>query len=107
MKIETKALYQLVDPEPYFILTFLFILAWLFYKLFLREVSDERHRNIANHLKNILHHFLFCSTFFSAFIFISQLETDATLSRTLPYLAIITMFSGMVVFVKVSRLIIL
>ena len=107
MIIQTKPLYQMIDVEPYFILTLLLVLAWLFYKLFLRDVSDERHRNIQGHFKNILHHYLVCSAFFATFIFINEFSDEGSLKRALPYVAIISLITGMTVFVKVSRLIIL
>jgi small-conductance mechanosensitive channel len=105
--IKTQNLYSILDPEPYFLLCALLLLAWLFYKLFLKDVSDERHLNLRGHFKNIFHHFLVFSTFFSVYILISQSFPESGLGRALPYLGVMTLGWGMIVFVKTCRLIIL
>ncbi len=105
--IKMQNLYSILDPEPYFLLCSLLLLAWLFYKLFLKEVSDERHENLRGHFKNIFRHFLIFSTFFAVFVLIAQSFPEGGLGRALPYLGIFTLCWGMMVFVKTCRLIIL
>jgi small-conductance mechanosensitive channel len=105
--LDSKILFQIVEPESYYILCSLFILAWLFYKFFLSGVSDERHRNLQGHFNNILRHFLACSTFFAALIFLSQSEEGSLFHRALVYMGLITLLTGMIVFVKLCRIIIL
>lgn len=106
--IKTQNLYALLDFEPFIILSSLLLLAWLFYKLFLREVSEERHRNLRNHFRNLLRHYLAMSIFFLTFAGLAQLtEGEGALGRSLPYLGILTFAWGGIVFVKVCRLIIL
>ena len=106
--IKTQSLYALLDFEPFVILTALFFLAWVFYKLFLREVSEERHRNLKNHFHNILRHYLVLGVSFTIFLGISQAtHGEGAFGRSLPYLGILTFFWGGVVFVKTCRLIIL
>lgn len=104
--IRIQNLNHFLDPEPYFILSALLLLAWAFYKLFLREVSTERHRNLRGHFKNILHHFLVLSTAFSAYTVLMQSEMEWAV-KSVPYVGLLTLLSGMIVFVKTSRLIIL
>lgn len=105
--INDKILFQIVDPESYYLICGLYLLAWLFYKFFLSGVSEERHRNLRGHFSNILRNFLVCSTFFAFFIFMTQAEESSLIYRALPYFALITLFTGMAVFVKLCRLIIL
>lgn len=106
--LKTQSLYTLIDYEPFVILVSLVLMAWLFYKLFLREASEERHRNIQAHFKNIFRHTLWFSVLFIIFKFIYQMENqDFPVTRSLPYLGLVTFLWGGVIFVKTSRLIIL
>jgi small-conductance mechanosensitive channel len=104
--IQTQNLFSLLDPEPYFLLTALFLLAWSFYKFFLRDVSEERHRNLKSNFKNILHHYLIFSSSFAVFTLMHQAGADWS-AKSLPYVAVFTLIWGMVVFVKTCSLIIL
>lgn len=106
--IKTANLYALLDIEPFVIISALLLLAWAFYKVFLREVSADRHRNLKNHFRSLFRHYLLMSIFF--LIFASTLEfttAEGPLGRALPYIGILTFCWGGVVFVRVSRLIIL
>lgn len=105
--MNTSLLYQLLDFEPYFILCALLLLTWLFYQFFLRDVSDERHKNIRGHFANILRHFIFCTILFVVFIILQQATADSHFSKVTPYIALGCLVMGMIVFVKVCRLIIL
>ncbi len=105
--LNTKHLYELLDVEPFFILCSLMLLAWVFYKVFLQAVSDERHRNLKGHFKNLMRHFLVFLVWFSTFTMMHQVVENSTLQRALPYVAIACLFWGMTVFVKACRLIIL
>lgn len=106
--INLDNLYALLDLEPYVILCALILLAWAFYKLFLREVSDERHRNLKRHFRNLFRHFLMLSTLFLFFLVIRQATNpNWPLMRALPYLGILSLLWGIIVFVKVCRLVIL
>lgn len=104
--IQIQNLYGLLDPEPYFLLTALFLLAWSFYKLFLRDVSEERHRGLRAHFRNILRHYLIFSSSFAVFTLMHQTAMPWA-SKSLPYIALFSLVWGMVVFVKTCRLIIL
>lgn len=106
--IKTKNLYALIDYEPLVLVTALLALAWIFYKLFLRDVSDERHQNLRGHFTNIMRHYALLCVFFCITQFLMQAQSeDWTVARPLPYIAILTFLWGVIVFVKVSRLIIL
>lgn len=107
--INTKNLYSLLDIEPFIILASLVLLAWVFYKLFLGEASEERHKNLKRHFKNLLRHTVVFATLFLTYLILKQSENHPELSvgRALPYVGLCSLFMGMVVFVKTSRLIIL
>lgn len=107
--INTKNLFELMDIEPFLILTALVIVTWLFYKLFLKEVSEERHRGLKSEFKNLAHHFLILAIFFVTYWILRPAinHPEWTISRSVPYVAFVTLLWGMIVFVKVTRLMIL
>jgi small-conductance mechanosensitive channel len=105
--LNTKNLYALLDFEPFAILCCLILLAWSFYKIFLKEVSEERHQNLKTHFRNLLRHFVILSTLFATFLIMSQAHTETAINRALPYIALAGLLWGMIVFVKACRLIIL
>lgn len=105
--LNTKNLYSLLDFEPYVILTSLVLLAWFFYKVFLKEANEERHRNLKRHFKNLIRHYLILTTLFATFLILHQGSPDSSFTRATPYVAIATLLWGMIIFVKTCRLIIL
>lgn len=106
--MQINALYKILELEPYILLGCLIFLAWIFYKTFLKEASEERHRSIRNHFKALVRNFAFLSLSFALFIFLQQSEgTISNLHRFTPYLALTTFILGNVVFVKTSRLLVL
>ena len=106
--IQLQSLYSFVDLEPYILLATLVFASWLIYKAFLRSASEERHRNIQGHLNQLFRNFLFMSVLFVTFLFVHRGEADhAILIRFSPYIALLTLCWGAIVFVKASRLLVL
>jgi small-conductance mechanosensitive channel len=105
--IQSKNFALLLDFEPYVILVSLILLAWAFYKVFLREASSERHKNLRGHFSNLMRHFTAMSLGFIVFHILEQAPETSGLWRALPYVGLATLLMGMIVFVKTCRLIIL
>ncbi len=121
--IHLQNLYRLLDFEPYILIGALILFAWFFYRLFLKAVSEERHRSLRGHFRNLVHHYIVISVLFAAYTFLSQatqvdtsamdpliapgISSSSGLARAVPYLAMLTYFWGMLVFVKTCRLIVL
>ncbi len=104
---EAKNLYQLIDFEPFVILTCLLALAWGFYKFFLKGVSEERHSNLSRHYRNLMRHYFVLCSFFGTFLVFQEYLSGTSLGRAIPYLALACLGWGILIFVKTSRLIIL
>ncbi|MBL7557980.1 MAG: mechanosensitive ion channel family protein [Bdellovibrionaceae bacterium] len=106
--IQTQALAQLLEIEPYTLLGLLLFVTYLFYRFFLRDASEERHKNIQNHFANITRHFLVLSLLFFTFLILNEVDTEWThFRRIAPYVGLVTLLWGMIVFVKTCRLIVL
>ncbi|KHD88822.1 MAG: hypothetical protein OM95_06790 [Bdellovibrio sp. ArHS] len=106
--IKIQALYGLLELEPFVLLGCLIAITWVFYKFFLKEASEERHRSIRNHFRTLLRHYIVLSFLFLLFIFLQTSEPQiGTVAKITPYVAIVTFLWGNVVFVKTSRLIVL
>lgn len=99
-------LYSLLDIEPFILLCSLVALAWVFYKVFLRDASEERHMKLKGHFKNLFRHFLILLTLFATALLLKR-GVDDSVARALPYVALFCLLWGMIVFVKTCGLIIL
>lgn len=105
--IQTSRLYQLIDLETFILLAMLGLIAFLFYRFFLSTVSDERHRNLKGHFRNLANYFLLLSFSYGLFFLASQITEIDLVRRVTPYLALICFFAGSVFLVKCSRLLVL
>lgn len=106
--IQTKNLYTLLGLEPFILLTALIFLAWGFYKIFLVGVSEERHLSLRGRFRSLLKTYLALTLFFTiSMIMRSDVLNDGSVGRLAPYVAVLTFVIGGVVFIQVSRLIIL
>lgn len=105
--IPSQKLQAIIDFEPFIILAALLALAWFFYKVFLREASTERHKNIRGQFSNLFRHFSVLTVFFALYQILKNLPEDSAMQRIFPYIGVVTLLLGMIVFVKTCRLIIL
>lgn len=105
--IQTNRLYQIIDLETFILLAMLGLIAFLFYRFFLKTVSDERHRSLKSHFKNLINYFLILSFSYGLFFLANQITEVDFIRRITPYLALICFFSGSIFLVKCSRLIVL
>lgn len=107
--IKIDSLYKVLDIEPFILLIALLAVSWVFYKFFLTDVSLERHKNIQKHFKNLLRHFFVFLTLYSTFFILKQTDNhpEYSISRAVPYVAVVTYFWGLIVFVKCCRIIVL
>ncbi len=106
--IQTQKLYQVVDPEAFAFVCLLGLFTYLFYRIFLKDVSQERHNSIRNHLNTLLKHFLALALLFIFYVLFRQASLeDDSFKRLLPYIGIITFFAGALCFVNTARLLVL
>lgn len=97
---------SMLSLEPALVLVGLAVSAWLIYKLFLRALSAERHRNLKRHFLNMLAHLIVFGGLFGAYsIALRSAELGHPSNDVLAsYLGLAAMVSGSIVFVKVSRI---
>ncbi|MNK08041.1 putative MscS family protein.1 precursor [compost metagenome] len=106
--INIQSLYKLLALEPFTLLGCLIAMVWIFYKFFLGESSEERHKSIRSHFNLLLRHFIFLSFLFVLFIFLQSSEAQIGFLNSLtPYVAVFTFIWGNIVLVKACRLLVL
>jgi small-conductance mechanosensitive channel len=106
--IQTQKLYQVVDPEAFIFVCLLGIFTYLFYRFFLKDVNQERHNNIRNHLRTLLKHYLVLALLFIFYVMFRQASLeDENFKRLLPYIGIMTFLAGALCFVNTARLLVL
>lgn len=106
--IKINVLYEILQLEGYILIGSLLAIAWLFYKFFLKEVNEERHKSIRKHFRLLLRHFVILSFLFVLFIFMQSSEAQlGSVNRFTPYVAVLTFIWANIVFVKTARLMVL
>lgn len=102
------SLYNLLDFELYVLIINFYILCYLFYKFFLKNVSSGRHESLKNQFSHLLRQICALSLLFALFTLAFTYSTESIfLKKATPYLASITFFSGAYIFVKCFRLFVL
>jgi small-conductance mechanosensitive channel len=97
---------ELVQIEPALLLLGLAFAAWAFYKIFLRSISTDRHRIMRTQFRNLLAHLALGSSLLAGFLFLSRLNEDViAVDRLLPYVGLFALISGVIIFIKVCRII--
>jgi small-conductance mechanosensitive channel len=96
----------LVQIEPILMTIGLIFAAVIIYKLFLRQISEERHRNLKNLFKNLAIHLLCAFATFGGYYATYRLNVDGNeaLTRIGSYVGLISIISWTIVFVKTCRI---
>jgi small-conductance mechanosensitive channel len=106
--INLKTLEELLSLEPYLLLGALLLVTWGFYKYFLKDLTEERHKRLSRAYSNLLRHFIVLSLLLGAFLFLySAFDPRSPFFRITPYVALMTFTWGAVVFVKICRTLVL
>jgi small-conductance mechanosensitive channel len=99
--INITKLSQYLDFEFLFIALFMVLIAWFFYKLFLKEATKERHKILIGHHRNLWKHVFIFAVLFFVFLSGKHLLEE---NRWLVYVGLLALASGLVIFVKSARL---
>ncbi len=79
---------------------------WVFYKLFLRNISYDRHKTFKQHFRNLWNHLAVGLLFFGIYEFIALIDVKAVWAdKAQLYIGLLTIFSGLVIFIKILRII--
>lgn len=94
-----------VQPELLFLVIVLALSAWIFYKLFLKAVSPERHKNLRGLFKNLLFHCVTTAVISLVYWTMSHIPAEAVVvARVVPYLGFAALIWGCTVFIKTCRI---
>ncbi len=106
--IKLKPLEELLSLEPYLLLGALLLVTWAFYQIFLKDISDERHKSLRKAYTNLMRHFVVLSLLLGCFLFLNNsFDSEESVRRVTPYVALLTFAWGSVVFVKTCRTLVL
>lgn len=98
----------LLHLEPALAVAGLAITAFVIYLVFLRNVSEDRHRNIRRLFINLLGYLVLATTLFLTYLAIRRLGGDDTdtAPRVAGYIGFATIIAGAVVFVRTARILV-
>lgn len=81
------------------------ISTYVFYRLFLRRLSSERHQNLGNHFRNLLMHTILGASFYAVYWAALQAPAGGSLVTVLlPYASFLSLVWGLMIVVKSSRI---
>lgn len=105
--IPIERIEAVVQLEPTVVISFIALAAWAVYRLFLRGISEERHRNLRRHFSNLLMHAAFMVGLFGAYFALRRLGGSApAIERISSYVGLLCLISGAAVFVKTWRILV-
>jgi small-conductance mechanosensitive channel len=104
--ISSERIEHLVQLEPALFIIGLIIGSLLFYKLFLRKLSEERHQNLRRQFRNLFFHFIYSLGMFCAYLVLSRAPSETIpFERIASYVGLMVVIGWSTVFVKVSRIV--
>ncbi|MCS6837249.1 MAG: mechanosensitive ion channel family protein [Bdellovibrionaceae bacterium] len=106
MKLQEKSLHEILHFEPFILISLLILLTYLFYKILLKNVSPERHKNIQGQFKTITNLYIYFLAFFLSYNVLITLKEDS-FRKVATYVGLITFILGAVITVRTSRLLLL
>lgn len=103
--IPLERVQSVVQLEPALFVLLMATTSWIIYKLFLGDISPERHRNLRALFRNILVHSVIAVVLFVAFWVLQEMNDGSpAMARVVPYLGLLTVFWGATIFIKSCRI---
>lgn len=103
--IPVERIAEVLQLEPALVVLVCALAAWLIYKLFMKNVTEERHGNLRRDFDSLFANLILSGVFIASFLELSRQETlHPTLERLLPYVALMGLLSGLVTLLKTLRI---
>jgi len=103
--VPVEKIESMVQLEPALVIIGLALGAWLGYKLLLRGISEERHRNLRRLFQNLSFHLLMmCGLFLSYYLITHFAPEEDAYERVGTYVGLFTLIFGATAFVKTARI---
>lgn len=105
--IPAERIAEVVSVEPALVILGVSLASWLIYKIFLRKVSDERHRYLNEYFGSLLLQMSFTAFFSGVYWALSaQPEDNVFMERTIPYVGLLAIGFGVTTLTKAARILI-
>lgn len=105
--LPAERIHTALQVEPLLFVALSAFTSFFIYKLFLRGLSPERHRNLRSQFQNLLFHSALCLSFYALFYGVRELPSiHPNYVKLSPYFGLATIFWAAVVFVKTCRILI-
>lgn len=103
--IPLEKIQNIIGIESFIVAWTSVLVAYIFYKLFLRRISDKRHANLKTRFVEVLWYLIIASilSIFQNQIII-HFNNDAVLIRTVSYIALAALFMGAVTTIKIAQI---
>ncbi len=105
MSIQTQQLEQYLQAEEAALVVLFAAVTWLFYKIFLKNVSAERHESLRGKFRGMVPYLLAALGFLVAYWLLREISPSG--SRLSNYVGVAALVLGLVVIVLISRIFVL
>lgn len=94
-----------LQVEPALVVLFLAVSSFAIYKIFLRDLNQERHQNLSGLFARLAYNTVFAAVFYALFWFLISSERILSVSsRLVPYVGLVALVSFANLFVKTCRI---
>ncbi len=95
----------LIPLEHFIVWGVLFVLSFLFYKFFLKKISEKRHKNLKERfLKTLILYIVTSITAGLHWNFITSSNADYFLVKIAAYMAVVTLFLGSITIIRMAQI---
>lgn len=103
--IPLDKLHNALSDEAYIVAWVSLVLGFLFYKIFLKQISEKRHNNLKTRLKSVPFYLVISSVLtITQYQLFKHYPEDALVLKMTSYLALISLFIGSVGIVKLAQI---
>ncbi len=104
--IPIEKVQPLIEHEHFIVAWLTLFATFLFYRLFLKKISERRHQTLRWRFKNALAHLIFSSVLAFCYWQTSSFTEDDLLFSVSRYLGLLALFTGAIVFIKLGQLLV-
>lgn len=98
---------SLIQWEAFILIWLFVILSFVFQKVFLKNLSDERTQILRHRFKNLGRQLIVLSLLFLSYYILNSFKDIEILFRLLPYIGLATVVGGCVTFIQICRIIVI
>lgn len=104
--VQLERIEAFIQLEPTIITLSLVLGAWAISKLFLRNLPEDRWRNLKSQFRNLGFHLILGTVLYGSYLGLLRVPESTFIDRSVTYIGLATILSGSTIFVKAWRILV-